>query len=103
MKHEQTIAYLEAKIQELKNEVQKLKSEDKNAFIKTFEVNPSVLSDFSEQAFGCCDTIQIAHGSVRLAGRADLYGRALYIQWEHQVILHKDELFGGTVIEIQEK
>ena len=98
--NEQTIANLEAKIEELKSEVQKLKQPDNNAFVKMYEDStPEKLQAFSKEAFGDIHAIQIGHNATPV-GREDLTGKSLFVDLYYKVIIHNGRL-NGTVIEIQ--
>jgi hypothetical protein len=103
MNNEQTIANLEAKIQELKDEVQNLKQPaNSNAFIKKYnEINPEKLKSFSEEAFGDMYALQIAHGACT-CNHKDLRGRSFFVYDNYKAILH-EAMFGGMIIEIQKK
>lgn len=76
-------------------------NEDKNAFIRELEIDE--LRELSLSLFGDIDTLQPGDGACLSINRKDLLLRSFYVKSNYEVILHKEEIWGGTVIEIKKK
>jgi hypothetical protein len=74
--------------------------EDKNAFVKEFDI--SFLNEMSKELFGDATVLTIGVLAAKNIERKDLKGKSIFVDNNHQVITHTASN-GGTIIEIVKK